>query len=284
MANNTKLLSVAFSMAISTMICPSMASAAVIYSNGFENGLQPLDDFGQGGEDASNGFCSRGGTNPLLGHTGCPSVVPTGSIDAGTDAFVAFAAPGQTGNGAPSRGSTLGFSGTPLVDGYHGRYEFSFTGSGVRQLVFVDQVWTPFLFLEDPESPFGGEVPQSFESSDFAGTSVSIEDNRYLVTFDLDERTRFFDESVPPGAPPGTNLDPALFSICGSETDQTNCSLNWFFAIDNGGWIDDIELNFLDPGDDGTPVPEPSTLALLLTGVITAGAFTYRGKAANRIA
>ena len=146
---------------------------------------------------------------------------------------------------------------------------------------------TPRDTIQSRSSPFGGDVPQSFQSGDFAGTSVSIEDKRYLVTFDLDERTRFFDEPVSPGAPPGTNLDPALFSICGSETDQTNCSLNWFFAIDNGGWIDDIELNFLDPGDDGTPVPEPSTLALLLTGVITAGAFTYRGRAvaaANRTA
>src|SRR4051812_6555923 len=179
MANNTKLLSVAFLMGISTTICPSIASAAVIYSNGFENGLQPRDDFGQGGGDESNGFCSRGGTNPLLSHTGCPSVVSASSINAGNGSFVAFAAPGQTGNGSPSEGSTLGFSSTPLVDGYHGRYEFSFNGSEVRQLTFVDQVWTPFLFFNsNPDQPPLVDIPQSAEFEDGAGTSVSIDNNR----------------------------------------------------------------------------------------------------------
>jgi hypothetical protein len=273
MTANIKIFAFALLASLPTMICPSVAPAVVIYSNGFENGLQPRDDLGQGGGDEFNGFCSRGGTNPLLAHTGCPSVVPTSSINAGTGSFVAFAAPGQTGNGAPSRGSTLGFFGTPLVDGYHGRYEFSFTGAEVRQLVFVDQVWSPFLFF-DPNSPSGGEIPQRLESDDGAGTTISIEDNRYLVTFDLDERTRIISELGPPG------VDPAFPSICGPEGNQTNCSLNWFFAIDNGGWLDDIELNFLGPRDDGIPVPEPSTIALLLTGLITAGVFAYRDKAA----
>jgi hypothetical protein len=272
MTNKGKLLSFVLAAGIANMICPSLVPAAVIYSNGFENGLQPRDDFDQGGGDDSNGFCSRGGTNPLLGHTGCPSVVPTSSIHAGTGSFVAFAAPGQTGNGAPSRGSTLGFSGTPLVDGYHGRYELSFTGSEVRQLVFVDAVWSPFLFLEDPESPFGGEVPQSYESGEFAGQSVSIENNRYLVTFDLDERTRLANESGPPGG----GIDPALPSICGPDGDQTNCALRWTFAIDNGGWLDDIELNYLGAGEDGIPVPEPGTLYLILTGLIAAGTIKLR--------
>ena len=261
MANKGKLLSFVLATGISTMIYPSLVPAAVIYSNGFENG------------SAQPGRCGSG-TNPLLGHTGCPSVVPTSSINAGTGLFVAFADPNQTSDGTMVRGSTLGFD-TPLVDGYHGRYELSFTGSEVRQLVFVDAVWDPFLFSEDPESPFGGEVPQSYESGEFAGQSVSIENNRYLVTFDLDERTRFANESGPPGAPPGTN-DPALFSICGPEGDQTNCILRWTFAIDNGGWLDDIELNYLGAGEDGIPVPEPGTLYLILTGLIAAGIIKLR--------
>jgi hypothetical protein len=265
MTNKGKLLPFVIAAGISTMICPSLAPAAVIYSNGFENGGAPP------------ALCSQGGTgtNPLLSHTGCLSVVPTSSINAGTGSFVAFADPNQTSNGTPVRGSTFG-SFAPLVDGYHGRYELSFTGSEVRQLVFVDAVWDPFFFPENPESPFGGEVPQSYESGEFAGSSVSIENNRYLVTFDLDERTRFANESGPPGAPPGTNIDPALPSICGPGGDQTNCILSWTFAIDNGGWLDDIELNYLGAGEDGIPVPEPGTLYLILTGLIAAGTIKLR--------
>jgi hypothetical protein len=261
-----------------TMICPALSHAAIIYSNEFESGLQPRD-FGPGGDEAAddvNGFCSRGGTGLLLGHTGCPSVVPTGSINAGNGDFVAFATPGQTGSGgSASRGSTLGFSSTPLVDGYHGRYEFSFTGSGVRELVFVDQVWTPFGFSEDAESPFGGAVPSTFEGGDLAGTSVSIANNRYSVTFDLDERTRFFDEFFPPN----TGADGAIFSICGTEVDQSSCALRWTFAIDNDGWLDDIELNYLGLGGKSTQIPEPGTLVLVLTGLVAAA--TMRGRRNN---
>jgi hypothetical protein len=78
MTNKGKLLSFVLATGISTMIYPSLAPAAVIYSNGFENG------------SAQPGRCGSG-TNPLLGHTGCPSVVPTSSINAGTGLFVAFA-------------------------------------------------------------------------------------------------------------------------------------------------------------------------------------------------
>jgi hypothetical protein len=266
MANN-KLLSFALVASLSTMICPSLALATVIYFNGFESGLQPENP---GQIESPNGGCFEGfGGNPLQSHTGCPSVVPTSSINAGTGSFVAFATPGQTGqDGAPSDGSGFSFRGPRLVDGYHGRYEFSFTGSEVRQLVFVDQVWTPFSFFNlNPDQPFLSDIPQSAEFEDGAGTSVSIENNRYVVTFNLDERTRFFNESGPPGG----GVDPALFSICGFDADQTNCSLNWGFFIDNGGWLDDIELNYL-----GIPVPEPGTLYLILTGLIAAGIIKLR--------
>jgi hypothetical protein len=265
---NTKLLSFALVASLSTMICPSLAPAVVIYANGFESGLQPTD-ISQGGDPgvAPNGYCSRSGTNPLLSHTGCPSVVPTSSINAGTGSFVAFATPGQTNNGSPSEGSVLSFLDVPLVDGYHGRYEFSFTGSEVRQLVFVDAVWDAFLFFGFDPPPLV-EIPQSFEGGTSAGTSLSIEDNRHLVTFDLDERTRFFSELGPPGE---VGFDPAFPSICGPDGSQTSCTLSWSFAIDNGGWLDDIELNYL-----GIPVPEPGTLYLILTGLIAAGIIKLR--------
>jgi hypothetical protein len=53
-------------------------------------------------------------------------------------------------------------------------------------------------------------------------------------------------------------------------------ALRWTFAIDNGGWLDDIELNYLGAGEDGIPVPEPGTLYLILTGLIAAGIIKLR--------
>src|SRR5690349_10709051 len=113
MTNKTKIMSFVFAAGIVNVICPSLASAVVIYSNGFESGLQPSDEFSA---EASNGYCGQGGTNPLLSHTGCPPVVPTSSINAGTGSFVVFADPNQTRGGTTVRGSALGLLPIPLVD------------------------------------------------------------------------------------------------------------------------------------------------------------------------
>jgi hypothetical protein len=100
MTNKGELLPFVIAAGILTMICPSSAPAAVIYSNDFENGGAPP------------ALCSQGGTgtNPLLSHTGCLSVAPTSSINAGTGSFVAFADPNQTNDGTPVQGSTFGSS------------------------------------------------------------------------------------------------------------------------------------------------------------------------------
>jgi hypothetical protein len=262
-------------LAVSLMIgvLPRAALGAVIYSNGFESGV-PVTEvvLGEPLEPGPNGFCSRAGTTRLLSHIGCPTVVPPSSIGAGSGRFVAFADPDQETGGATLLGSVFGFPPIPLVDGWHGLYEFSFDGVGVRELIFLDQVWTPFSFSPDPDPPFGGAIPQDFDSSSLDGESLSIHDDRYVFTFDLDERTRFFDSLFPPGS----TIDEARFRFCGSLEEGTDCTLNWTFAIDNGGWIDNINLDFLGSDQDGTDVPEPGTASLVLTGLLAAAIMKFR--------
>jgi hypothetical protein len=138
-------------------------------------------------------------------------------------------------------GSTIQlFPSVNLVDGWHGRYELSFKGSGIRELVFYDQVWAV-----------------SFDTgSAGTGTSVSVQGNSYLITIDFDERTRYFVDTY------GSNTaDLAYNHLCPSE--EFDCGfISWTFAIDNGGWLDDIEFNYLGTGQGSTPVPEPGTLKL----------------------
>jgi len=133
MATHDKLLPFALAVGMFIGLNPSAVPAAVIYSNGFESGLPVIVDGADG--PITNGYCTYSGTNPLSSHTGCVSVVPTSRINAGSGSFVAWADPNQ--NGGMVEGSTIILHPPDLVDGWHGRYELSFDGSGVRQLVFV---------------------------------------------------------------------------------------------------------------------------------------------------
>jgi len=58
--------------------------------------------------------------------------------------------------------------------------------------------------------------------------------------------------------------------------------LNWTFAIDNGGWIDNINLDFLGSDQDGTDVPEPGTASLVLTGLLAAAIMKFRRRGQGR--
>ena len=87
---------------------PWVASAAVIYSNGFESGL-PVN-INQGTGQSLNGSCTFGdfgGTNRLQSYKGCVSVVSTSSINAGSGSFVGWADPNQTYGGNTLPGSTI---------------------------------------------------------------------------------------------------------------------------------------------------------------------------------
>jgi hypothetical protein len=249
MSNHGKFFSLVLSACIFTGIAPSAAPAAVIYSTGFENG-EPV---GTADAPTENGYCRfgfEGGTNQFFNYNGCVSVVPTSSINAGSGSFVGWADPNQSYEGGTIAGSTLHLlPNAPLVDGWKGAYELSFNGSGITELIFVDEIWG---------FTFGIEAPEELN-----------EGSEYKIEIDFDERIEQYGSIA---------ADPASLYLCSPEFSSVEgCGFdNWHFAIQNGGWIDDIELNHLGAGQGSTTVPEPGTLGLILTGLIAAGTLNFR--------
>ncbi|MBD0327710.1 MAG: PEP-CTERM sorting domain-containing protein [Pyrinomonadaceae bacterium] len=254
MSAHDKFLSLVLSTCIFIIFAPSAAPAAVIYSTGFENGL-PI---GSADAPTENGYCRSGfggGTNRLPDYRGCVSVVPTSSINAGSGSFVAWADPNQSDEGDPVSGSTFHLlPSVSLVDGWHGRYELSFNGYGIVELIFVDEIWS-FTFGVD----------------DIDGLA-----SKYVIEIDFDQRIEQFGS---------ISADPASLYLCSPEFfGVEGCGFhNWHFAIQNGGWIDDIELNYLGLGQGSTAVPEPGTLGLILTGLIVAGTLNLLTSVTNRL-
>ena len=153
----------------------STASAVLVYENGFENG-----DIG------SSSNCT--GTDFLLGYTGCLVAVSPEMAGGGSGDFVAYAEPGQinqSGDVAP--GSAASFTTGVLPTPYTGRYEFTFEGSGIRELRFAEG-FTPIFVAEEGGSPDGYPL-------DPTGTGLTINDDRFSVLFDLDIRRQFFAEN-----------------------------------------------------------------------------------------
>jgi hypothetical protein len=268
MKTREKLFLLALLAGASIGFVPSVASAAVIYFNGFESGLPVNIDEGMG--QSSNGSCTFGGfggTNRLQSYKGCVSVVPTSSIDAGSGSFVGWADPDQTYGGNTLPGSTIKISpSVGLVDGWKGRYELSFNGFGIRELIFIDEVWAPFGFDAD------GPAPQDYTSVSPAGTEVSIQGNDYSVKVDLDQRTQYYIDNFG-----SIYADEALISLC---HDNACIFPNWFFAIDSGGWIDNLQLSYLELSHlgttQGTPIPEPGTFGIFLAGLVVTGILSAR--------
>jgi hypothetical protein len=249
MATYDKLFSLALSACMFTGIAPSAAPAAVIYFNGFESG-EPI---GTAGDTTENGYCrsgSEGGTSLFVDYKGCVSIVPTSSINAGSGSFVGWADPDQSYEGDTVPGSTFHLVPyVPLVDGWQGVYELSFKGSGITELVFIDGIWGAGFDIE--------------------GLEELKEGSEYKYEINFDERIEVYGS---------IDADPASLYLCSyafSESGECVFS-NWHFAIQSGGWIDDIELNYLGTGQGSTTVPEPGTLGLILTGLIAAGTLKFR--------
>jgi hypothetical protein len=264
MSAHEKFFLLLLSACIFIGIAPSAAPAAVIYSNGFENGL-PI---GSADAPTENGYCrsgSEGGTNRFLDYKGCVSVVPTSRINAGSGSFVAWADPNQSDQGDPVSGSTFHLlPSVSLVDGWHGRYELSFNGSGIAELIFVDEIWSFTFGVDDIDGLAGLE-----------GAEAANQNSKYVIEIDFDQRIEQFGS---------ISADPASLYLCSPEfSGVEGCGFdNWHFAIQNGGWIDDIELNYLGMGQGSTAIPEPGTLGLILTGLIAAGTLNLLTSVTNR--
>jgi hypothetical protein len=238
-------LALAFSCSLA-----STASAIVVYQNDFESG-----------EIGASSNCT--GTDFLLGYTGCLVAAPPDVAGGGSGNFTAYAEPGQTtDNGSPIPGSAASFTTGPLPNLYSGRYEFSFQGSGLRELRFAEG-FTPIFVQEDESGNLPDIVSYPFTQS---GTALTVDGDSYTVLFDLDVRKQFFG---------GDGFgDFAQQAFCGVDEPFTQCNFRFTFAISEGGWVDDIELNLLN--GDPVSVPEPATGAMLIVGLVAAGSMMRR--------
>jgi PEP-CTERM motif len=95
---------------------------------------------------------------------------------------------------------------------------------------------------------------------------LTVDGDSYTVLFDLDVRKQFFG-----GDEVG---DFAQQAFCGVDEPFTQCNFRFTFAISEGGWVDDIELNLLN--GDPVSVPEPATGAMLIVGLVAAGSMMRR--------
>jgi hypothetical protein len=238
-------LALAFSCSLA-----STASAVLVYQNDFE-----------GGEVGASSNCT--GTDFLLGYTGCLVAASSEVAGGGSGNFVAYAEPGQTNSsGSPAPGSAASFFTGALPNLYSGQYEFSFQATGLRELRFAEG-FTPILVQEDES----GNLPDIVSYPFFpGGAGLTVEGNTFTVFFDLDARREFYQEN--------SLGDFAQQAFCGIDEPFTQCNFRFTFAISEGGWVDDIELNLLD-GDPVT-VPEPATGAMLMVGLVAAGTMMRR--------
>ena len=86
--------------------------------------------------------------------------------------------------------------------------------------------------------------PQDYTSVSPAGTEVSIQGNDYSVKVDFDQRTQYYIDNFG-----SIYADEAFSSLC---HDNACVFPNWYFAIDGGGWIDNLQLSYLELSHLGT--------------------------------
>jgi hypothetical protein len=253
MSGIIRLLGISALAGTFSLALASTASAVVVYENGFENG-----------EIGTSSNCT--GTDFLLDYTGCFIATPPATAGGGSGNFAAYAQPGQTNeSGSVVPGSAASFITGPLPTLYTGRYEFTFEGTGIRELRFAEG-FTAIFVAEEGGSPTGYPLSPS-------GTGLTIDGDSYSVLIDFDIRNQFFDD-IQQG-------DFGRQAFCGIDEPITQCNFRFAFAVSSGGWIDNLRLNLL--AGDPVAAPEPATGAMMVAGLMTAGVLMRRSRKENRM-